>query len=147
MRPSRRFASFVVARCVTASCFTFGEPKGEAWQLILSNEKSSIYGGSACEGQVGNLYCKTWIDDPYVFDGTLRRTFEWILDVGQRGSFSGVLAFQKVDTVVVDLLEPGDGCGSYILNFRTHRDSIFGTFYHTSDCHAAGNYGKFVGRP
>jgi hypothetical protein len=147
MRPTRPLALFLAAVCVAASCSPFSEPKGDTWHVTLKNEKSTIYGGSSCEGQTGNLYCKTWVDDPYVFEGSLHRTFEWTLDVGERGSFSGVLASQKVDTVIVDLLEPGGGCGSYLLNFRTHRDSVFGTYYHTSDCHSAANSGTFVGRP
>lgn len=145
MRPAGNLALFLAAVCLTASCIPLGEPRSDTWQLTLKNEKSSIYGGAACAGQTGDLYCKTWISDPYVFSGTLRRTYEWVLDVGEQ--FSGVLASQKLDSVAVELLEPGNGCGAYFLYFRTHGDSVFGTFYHTSDCHAAGNSGTFVGRP
>lgn len=145
MRPTRVLALFLSAVCLAASCSPFGEPKGDTWHVTFKNTKSSIYGGSACVGQSGDLYCKTWIDDNYAFDGTLRRTFEWTLDVAERGVFSGVLAYQKLDTVMVEL-DPVGGCESYRLNFRTQRDSIFGTFLHTSDCHGAGNSGTFVGR-
>jgi hypothetical protein len=147
MRPAGSLALFLTAVCLAASCSPFAEPKGDRWQLTLTNEKSTIYGGSACAGQTGNLYCTTWVDDPYVFPGTLRRTYEWVLDVGDRGAFSGALASQKADSVSVEVLDPAEGCESYILNFRTQRDSIFGTFYHTSDCHTAASSGRFVGRP
>ena len=82
----------------------------------------------------------------YAFIGTLHRSAEWRLDLGQLGEFSATDAYQKVDTVIVDLLAPV-GCGSYELFFRTSGDSIYGTFLHTSDCHSAGNSGTFVGRP
>ena len=133
---------------VVAACdhLPGAQPKGDTWELVLVNQKSSTYGGSACVGQSSETYCKTWLDDAYVFGGTLHRSVQWQLDLGSRGLFSAGDAAQKLDTVVVDLLAP-TGCGSYELYFRTQRDSIFGTFLHTSDCHGAGNSGTFVGRP
>jgi hypothetical protein len=135
--------------CLFAACDLLpgAPPDGDRWELVLLNKKSSVYGGSACVSQPTESYCKTWVDDPYAFNGTLRRTHEWTLNLGERGQFSATGEAGAVDTVIVDLLEPGTGCGSYQLFFRTHRDSIFGTFLHTSDCHAAGNSGTFVGRP
>lgn len=145
----KRLLTLCLAACVVAACdhLPGAPPKGDVWQLVLQNQKTSVYGGSACLNQVGSLYCKTWVDDPYTFNGTLHRSVEWVLDVGSRGKFSAYGEAGAVDTVMVNLMEPNDGCGSYQLTFRTHRDSIFGTFLHTSDCHGAGNSGTFVGRP
>lgn len=147
MRGNRPLA-LCLAICVVAACdhLPGADPKGDTWELTLVNKQSTVYGGSACTGQSDSQYCKTWIDDPYVFAGTLRRTTRWTLDLGPRGTFSATDAAQSVDTVIVDLLET-TGCGSYQLFFRTRPDSIFGTFLHTSDCHGAGNSGTFVGRP
>jgi hypothetical protein len=39
-------------------------PKGDRWELVLLNKKSSVYGGSACVNQPNEPYCKTWVDDP-----------------------------------------------------------------------------------
>ena len=147
MRPGRILALCLAAFGAIASCTIPGaEPKGDSWNLTLLSTKKTIYGGTAC-GPTDNEYCKTWIDDSSALTGSLRRTYEWVLDLGQNGAYSTVLSAGKLDTVIIDLLEPGGGCGSYQLYFRTRPDSIVGTFLHTSDCHGAGNSGTFVGRP
>ena len=147
MRPLRNLLLCLVALGVALACELPGTmPKGDTWHLVLKNQKKSIYGGSACT-PADNQYCKTWIDDATTFNGTLHRSTEWTLDVGDGMGYYALSSAGSLDTVIVDLLESGNGCQSYQLFYRAHSDSIFGNFLHTSDCHGAGNSGTFVGRP